>query len=102
MSHPPYRAVRTRELADGQPCSEGIEFGNPMTGKTEPSIARLLAALALFLAFGGLATYFLWHNLSELLYGRIHNVSVPGLLGGAIALAITVWVLGRWVRHLAA
>jgi hypothetical protein len=73
-----------------------------MTGRTEPSIARLLVTLALFLAMGGLATYFLWHNLSDLLYGRIHELSLPGLLGGAIAFAATVWALGRWLRSLAA
>lgn len=73
-----------------------------MTGRTQPSIPRLLVTLAVFLAIGGLATYFLWHNLSDLLYGRIHDLSLPGLLGGAIAFAAVVWGLGRWVRSLAA
>jgi len=76
--------------------------GDPMTGRIEPSIPRLLVTLALFLAIGGLATYFLWHDLSDLLYGRIHDVSLPGLAGGAIAFGAIVWALGRWVRSLAA
>lgn len=73
-----------------------------MAGRTPPSTASLLATLAAFLAIGGLATYFLWPNLSHLLYGRIDDVSLPGLLGGAVALGAVFWALGRWVRSLPA
>ena len=69
-----------------------------MAERREPSMSRVLATLALFLAIGGPAVFFLWHNLSDLLYGRVHQVSVPGLLGGAIVFAAVVWALGRWVR----
>lgn len=64
----------------------------------EASILRLLAPLAAFLVVGGPAAYFLWHNLSDLMYGRVHEVSVPQLLGGAIVFAAVTWALARWVR----
>lgn len=64
----------------------------------EAPILRLLASLAAFLVVGGPAAYFLWHNLSDLLYGRVHEVSVVQLLGGAIAFAAVTWALARWVR----
>ena len=70
-----------------------------MSDRPEPSIARLVVTLALFLLLGGPAAYFLWHNLSDLLYGRVHELSVPGLVGGAVAFAAVVWALGRWVRR---
>ena len=70
--------------------------------RTPPSTASILLWLALFLALGGLATFFLWPNLSHLLYGRVGEVSVPGLLGGAGALVAVLWALGRWVRRLPA
>lgn len=73
-----------------------------MDPRTPPSTARLLATLAAFLAVGGLATYFLWPNLSHLLYGRVEEVSLAGLLGGALALGGVLWALGRWVRSLPA
>ncbi len=69
---------------------------------TPPSTASIFLWLALFLALGGLATFFLWPNLSHLLYGRLDEVSVPGLLGGAAALGAVLWALGRWVRRLPA
>lgn len=71
-----------------------------VTDPTPPSTASILVWLALFLALGGLATFFLWPNLSHLLYGRVGEVSVPGLLGGAAALGAVLWALGRWVRRL--
>lgn len=70
-----------------------------MAERSEPSIPRLLATLALFLAIGGPAAYFLWHNLSDLLYGRIHEVSVPGLIGGGVVFAAVLWTMARWVRR---
>lgn len=73
-----------------------------VTDRTPPSTASIFVWLALFLALGGLATFFLWPNLSHLLYGRVDEVSVPGLLGGAAALGAVLWALGRWVRRLPA
>ena len=70
--------------------------------RTLPSTMSILLSLALFLALGGVATFFLWPNLSHLLYGRVGEVSVPGLLGGAVALGAVLWALGRWVRRLPA
>ena len=77
--------------------SKRDEMSNRQVSASSPSpeLINLLDRL-------GLATYFLWHNLSDLLYGRIHELSLPGLLGGAIAFAATVWALGRWLRSLAA
>jgi hypothetical protein len=65
----------------------------------EVSIFRLLAPLAAFLVVGGPAAYFLWHSLSDLLYGRIHEVSIPGLIGGGVVFTAVLWTLGRWVRR---
>jgi hypothetical protein len=70
-----------------------------MAERSEPSTARLIATLALFLAIGGPAAYFLWHSLSDLLYGRIHEVSIPGLIGGGVVFTAVLWTLGRWVRR---
>ena len=81
-------------------AAHGFSYATDVTDKTPPSTASILMWLALFLALGGLATFFLWPNLSHLLYGRVREVSVPGLLGGAAALGAVLWALGRWVRRL--
>lgn len=69
-----------------------------MVEPREASLPRLLGSLAAFLVVGGPAAYFLWHNLSDLLYGRVHEVSLPELLGGGLVFAAVTWALARWVR----
>ena len=64
-------------------------------------MAGLLAALSLFLLAGGPAVYFLWSELSELLYGRLDDVRFPVLLSAGVALAAVVAALAAWVRRLA-
>jgi hypothetical protein len=75
-------------------------YATDVADRVPPSTASIFARLSLFLALGGLATFFLWPNLSHLLYGRAREVSVPGLLGGAVALGAVLWGLGRWIRRL--
>lgn len=64
-------------------------------------MSGLLLAMAGFLAIGGPTVYFLWHELSTLLYGRFAEVRWLALLGSAAVFAVLLAVLARWVRGLA-
>lgn len=66
-----------------------------------PSLPVLVLSLAAFLVLGGPAAYFLWHELSDLLYGRVADVRFGVLLGALAVFALLVWALAAYVRRLA-
>lgn len=66
----------------------------------ERSFTSILVTLALFLLLGGPAVFFMWPELSELLYGRVGEVRLERLLSGALLFAVLVLVMARWVRRL--
>lgn len=71
-----------------------------MTDDIRPfPLLRLVAWMAAFLVVGGPVAFVLWHELSELLYGRFEDVQVALLGGSALLFAAIVWALARFVRR---
>lgn len=66
--------------------------------RTPPSVGRLLVLMAAFVVVGGPIAYFMWHELSTLLYGRIEMVRWPLLVGAVVLFAGLLRVLSRFVR----
>ena len=66
--------------------------------RTPPSVGRLLVLMAAFVVVGGPIAYFMWHELSTLLYGRIERVRWSVLLGAVALFAGLLWVLSRFVH----
>jgi hypothetical protein len=65
--------------------------------QASPKLGSLLLLLAGFLVLGGPLVLFIWHELSELLMGRIH----PGALGVALVLfGVLLWLAARLGRRL--
>lgn len=73
----------------------------PMPEQSQPSLIRLVLLMGLFVVFGGPTTYFLWHELSDLLYGRIEEVEPAVLLGSLVVFLVLLWVLRAFVRSVA-
>jgi len=70
-------------------------------GRGSPSVAQLLLAMAAFLVAGGPVAYFMWHELSTLLYGRVAEVRWATLVGALAGFAVLLWALARFVHHVA-
>lgn len=66
----------------------------------ERSFTSILVTLALFLLLGGPAVFFMWREMSELLYGRVGEVRFELLLPAALLFVGLVVALARWVRRL--
>lgn len=63
-----------------------------------PSVAGLVLGMAAFLLLGGSVTYFMWHELSTLLYGRVDEVHFAVLAGSIVGFLVLLKLLGVFVR----
>ncbi|MDX1624220.1 MAG: hypothetical protein R3199_09580 [Gemmatimonadota bacterium] len=72
-----------------------------MPEQSQPSLIRLIVLMGLFLVVGGPTTYFLWHEVSDLLYGRFGEVQLLVLLGSLVVFLVLLWVLRTFVRSIA-
>jgi hypothetical protein len=84
----PAAGAHTEHREDPEPMS------NP---QPSPPLCKLLLTLAGFVLVGGPLVLFVWHELSELLMGRIH----PGPLAlAAVLLGVFLWLASRLGRRL--
>lgn len=72
-----------------------------MRERTPPSTGGLLLAMIGFLAIGGPTVFFLWEEMSTLLYGHVRDVRGGVLLGSIAVFVVLLGVLARWARGLA-
>lgn len=67
--------------------------------RRSPTVGQLLIAMTVFLVAGAPIAYFMWHELSTLLYGRVADVRWPLLLGAVLGFAVLLWALAQFVHR---
>lgn len=71
-----------------------------MADRSTPSFLEVMVILALFLALGAPLAYFLWRELSELLYGRVNEIHLMILVVALVLFFVVLKALSRYVRRL--
>lgn len=66
-----------------------------------PSLAAMILGMIAFLIVGGPIAYFMWHELSTLLYGRVDDVRFTVLIAAVAAFLVVLKLVAAFARRLA-